>query len=218
MKILLIEDDLSLNESLTQYLTEELFSVTQAFSFKQSLQQNPSDFDLIIMDWTLGDGQGLDLLKFWKQSQTQTPIIFLTAKVDITDKVLSLESGACDYITKPFHPRELLARVRVQLRNQNTPAELISVSGIKIIPVERKVFFNQIELSMSKTEYELLYFLARSPDKVFSREELLKEVWGYDRSPTTRTVDTHILQLRQKMCSELFETVHGIGYRFKSTK
>ena len=219
MKILLIEDDRSLNESLAQYLTRELFSVTSAFSFKESLLQKPQEFDLVIMDWNLGDGQGIDLLKAWKQSlKITTPIIFLTAKADVADKVVSLESGASDYITKPFEPRELLARIRVQLRNTTKSSEYFSVGDLKFYPIERKVIFKSQEIILSKTEYELLCFLARSPDQVFSREELLKEVWGYDRSPTTRTVDTHILQLRQKTNGEIFETVHGIGYRLKSTK
>lgn len=218
MKILLVEDDRGLSESLSQYLTRELFVVTPILSYAEALKQNPADFDLVILDWNLGDGQGFDLLKLWKQNKVATPVIFLTAKADVTDKVVSLESGANDYITKPFEPRELVARIRVQLRDKTKLSEHIQIGDLKIISSERKVFNKLTELILSKTEFELLCFLALSPDKVFSREELLKEVWGYDRSPTTRTVDTHILQLRQKIGAEHFETVHGIGYRFRSRK
>lgn len=218
MKILFIEDDRGLNESLTQYLSRELFIVTSVFSYSEGLKQNPSHFDLVILDWNLSDGQGIDLLKKWRFKQITTPVIFLTAKADLTDKVVSLESGANDYLTKPFEPRELLARIRVQLRHQIKSTDHFSIGPLRIISSERKAFYNSGELVLSKTEFDLLSFLARSPDQVFSREELLKEVWGYDRSPTTRTVDTHILQLRQKLTSELFETVHGIGYRLRSFK
>ena len=219
MKILLVEDDRALSDSLSLYLTRELYQMTAVFSFSEARQKSSKDFDLIILDWNLGDGQGIDLLKLWSRSvPTVPPIIFLTAKSDVADKVLSLESGANDYLTKPFEPRELLARIRVQLRVQKTESEKISVGLLNIDVPFRKVCLEQLEIPLSKTEFELLCFLARNPDQVFSREELLKHVWGYDRSPTTRTVDTHILQLRQKLNSQFFETVHGIGYRLRSVK
>lgn len=215
MKILVVEDDRNLNESLQKYLTVELFQVVSAFSFTEASRHSPRDFDLVILDWNLSDGFGLDLLRAWKKSTPSLPIIFLTAKADLADKVLSLESGANDYLTKPFEPRELLARIRVQLRGANVELDKIQVGALLIDFTLRKVSWHDRELTLSKTEFELLCFLARHPEKVFSREELLKEVWGYNSSPTTRTVDTHILQLRQKLNSEMFETIHGVGYRMK---
>jgi DNA-binding response OmpR family regulator len=219
LKILLIEDDQALNESLNQYLSRELFQVESVFSFSEAGRKNFRDYSLIIMDWNLGDGQGIDLLKEWQKKSLRTPILFLTAKADLADKVLSLESGACDYLTKPFEPRELLARIRVQLRDHmDHEVESLNLGPLKIELRTRAVAFRGSEISLSKTEFELLYFLARHQDQVFSREELLKEVWGYQSMPTTRTVDTHILQLRQKLAPEHFETVHGIGYRLKGFK
>jgi DNA-binding response OmpR family regulator len=216
LKIFLIEDDRNLSDSLKQYLERELYHVTTADTYAEATQKNPQLFDLIILDWNLTDGQGLDLLKSWRLKGLKTPTIFLTAKADLTDKVLSLESGASDYITKPFEPRELLARIRVQLRNPKSSGESISVGSLQVDIPLRKVIYQSREIFLSKTEFELLCFFARQPDQVFSREELLKEVWGYQSSPTTRTVDTHILQLRQKLSVDFFETVHGIGYRLKS--
>jgi DNA-binding response OmpR family regulator len=218
MKVLLVEDDRNLSQSLCAYLVQELYEMSAAYSYQEALQKNHRDFDLIILDWNLGDGMGLDLLLGWKQSGLQTPTIFLTAKADVADKVLSLESGASDYLTKPFEARELLARMRVQLRSSKPFSPVISVGPLRMETTNRKIMFHENEIVLSKTEYDLLFFLVQSPNKVFSREELLKEVWGYQSSPTTRTVDTHILQLRQKLAAELFETVHGIGYRLKAGK
>ncbi len=218
MKIFLVEDDSALNQSLNEYLSREQFSVTSVLSFHEALKKDIREFDLLILDWNLGDGQGMDLLRTWRTAGIKKPAIFLTAKADIADKVLSLESGANDYMTKPFEPRELLARIRVQLRDQKSVGENFSVNGISFDVPVRKVTYRNQEVYLSKTEYELLFFFAKNPNKVFSREELLKEVWGYNSAPTTRTVDTHVLQLRQKFDSSCFETIHGIGYRLKNGK
>jgi DNA-binding response OmpR family regulator len=218
LKILLVEDNKELSESLSKYLTSELFEVACAYSFREAKTLDPRRFDLIILDWNLGDGQGIDLMKIWNSSKISTPTLFLTAKSDVADKVLSLESGACDYLTKPFEPRELLARIRVQLRKQPISQDVISINEMEIDLSLRQVVYLNKDIFLSKTEFELLYFLAKVPDKVFSRDELLKEVWGYNSSPTTRTVDTHILQLRQKLHPDFFETVHGVGYRLKRIK
>ena len=215
MKILLIEDDRTLSYSLCEYLSRERFEVVPIFSYSESLSTNVNKFDLAIIDWDLGDGHGLDLLKMWTRNDIKKPMLFLTAKADLIDKVLTLESGACDYITKPFEPRELLARIRVHLRIQKTETQLLTVNQIRVQIRNRSVYFKDQLIDLSKTEFELLYFLIRHPEEVFTREDLLKEVWGYHKSPTTRTVDTHILQLRQKLSSNYFETLHGIGYRFK---
>ena len=211
--ILIIEDEVNLQQSLRDYLTGEGFAVTTVSLLKDATVS----FDLILLDWMLPDGQGIDLLKSWRQTGLKTPVILLTAKSDLIDKVLGLELGANDYITKPFAPRELLARIHVQLRQtrdvrHNSDVEL---SGIKIVFASREVYYHHQKIDLTKTEYDLLKFLMQNPNQVFSREELLKNVWGYERFPTTRTVDTHILQLRQKIAADLFETMHGIGYRFK---
>jgi DNA-binding response OmpR family regulator len=140
----------------------------------------------------------------------------LTARTDLVDKVLGLETGANDYMTKPFESRELVARIRVQLRERPTEikkAENISIGKLSINVPEREVVYDGKKITLTKMEYELLKLLAENPKQTFSRENLLDKVWGYENFPTTRTVDTHVLQLRQKLSDELIETVRGLGYR-----
>ncbi len=219
-KILLVEDDVSLGESLKQYLEFEKFQV----HWSQNLQEAQAIFekeklDLVILDWMLPDGQGIDFLRSVRKENSFLPVIMLTARTDLVDKILGLESGSNDYITKPFEPRELVARVRVQMR-QEQPAAVkstnkLSVNNIVIDSEQRQVTLSGVAVELTKMEFDLLKLLAEVPNKVFSREEILNKVWGYENYPTTRTVDTHILQLRQKFYDHLFETVRGIGYRLK---
>lgn len=213
-KILLIEDDASLGPALVNSLGHEGYSMELAQSLEIARSKKLSEFDLILLDWMLPDGQGIDLLK---DIPKETPTIMLTARTDLIDKVLGLESGANDYITKPFEPRELLARIRVQLRQPKSSESVEDIFTHKNLTFnlnERKVFYNDEEVIFTKMEFDLLYLLATHPKQVFSREKLLDEVWGYDNYPTTRTVDTHVLQIRQKTSNDMIDTVRGIGYRF----
>lgn len=219
-KILLIEDEENVRIPLEDYLRREGFTLSSAISCSEARKKiQSSPYDLILLDWMLPDGQGIDLIRSWRSEGIQTPALFLTARAELVDKVLGLELGANDYMTKPFEPRELLARIRVHLRGKGTRASDLQpsfeVGGIVFNLSERRVRFRGREVELKKTEFELLRLFIEYPNQVFSREELLKKVWGYDSYPTTRTVDTHILQLRQKFAAELFETVHGIGYRFR---
>ena len=216
-KILLVEDDISLGESLKQYLEFEKFQVNWAQNIKVANDfYSQEKHDLVILDWMLPDGQGIDLLKEVRKSDTGMPVIMLTARTELVDKILGLESGSNDYITKPFEPRELVARVRVQLRAEPAKAKaskVIKVNNIVIDSEQRVVTLSDQKIDMTKMEFDLLKLLAEVPNKVFSREEILNKVWGFENYPTTRTVDTHILQLRQKLGDKLFETVRGIGYK-----
>lgn len=216
-KILLIEDELNLQKSLAEYLSKEGFLVITSSSLhdaETSLTEKP---DLILLDWMLPDGQGIELIKKWRTAGNMIPIILLTARSELIDKVLGLELGANDYLTKPFEPRELLARIHVQIRSlaPKENRDVMTIANIQFVTSSREVFYLNTKLDLTKTEYDLLKIFVENPNKVFSREELLNQVWGYDRTPTTRTVDTHILQLRQKTHAELFETMHGVGYRFR---
>ena len=213
-KILLIEDDASLGPALVKSLGQEGYSMTLSQNLASARDKKLSDFDLILLDWMLPDGQGIDLLR---DIPKDIPTIMLTARTDLIDKVLGLESGANDYITKPFEPRELLARIRVQLRQpkpNETIEDIFTHKNLTFNLNERKVFYNDEEVIFTKMEFDLLYLLATHPKQVFSREKLLDEVWGYDNYPTTRTVDTHVLQIRQKTSNNMIDTVRGIGYRF----
>lgn len=222
-KLLLVEDDQMLQESIQECLKLEGFEVVVSSSLKEAqvcLRQDP---DLVILDWMLPDGQGIELLRDLNRDQDRIPTIMLTARSDLIDKVLGLEMGADDYITKPFELRELVARIRVQLRkrvaNSSTQSSSnessLTVHGINMNLSSMQVEYEGNEITLTKMEYSLLKMFLESPGQVFSRDELLDQVWGL-RYPTTRTVDMHIRQLRQKFDPELFETVHGTGYRFRS--
>jgi DNA-binding response OmpR family regulator len=214
-KILLVEDDASLGPALQKTLDIEGYKVTLCPNLAAAREQNFSQYSLVLLDWMLPDGQGIDLIKDINKA---APIIMLTARTDLIDKVIGLETGASDYITKPFEPRELLARIRVQLRQPqnplNTNTEEFKSNNLTFSLSERKLFYNEDEVILTKMEFDLLYLLATNPKQVFSREKLLDEVWGYDNYPTTRTVDTHVLQIRQKISADVLETVRGIGYRY----
>lgn len=218
-KILLIEDDQSLGESLVKYLKNEGFSVHWCLRLSEAKEKMNDllSLDLILLDWMLPDGQGIDFLKMIRAQKNSVPVIMLTARTDLLDKVIGLESGSNDYMTKPFEPRELIARIRVQLRmlqqSESDPI-LIERKDLKIHTTEREVFYKNKEVYLTKMEFDLLKLFAENPGRPFSRDELLNKVWGFEFSSSTRTVDTHVLQLRQKFEEDLIETVRGIGYRF----
>jgi DNA-binding response OmpR family regulator len=218
-EILLVEDDENLGISLEKYLTDEGYRVLLCHNLKEAREQNLKDFKIVVLDWMLPDGQGLDFLKELRLAGNHLPVLMLTARTELIDKVIGLESGANDYLTKPFEPRELIARLRVQLRDRgNYKPEIldtIEVADISVNKEKREVYYLGEKLDLTKLEYELLVLLAETPGKPFTREEILNKIWGYETYPSTRTVDTHILQLRQKTSDEYFETIRGIGYRFK---
>jgi DNA-binding response OmpR family regulator len=212
--ILLIEDDISLGPALKGSLESEGYQVTLCPTLNAARETQFADYDLILLDWMLPDGQGIDLLK---EINTKVPTIMLTARTDLIDKVIGLEAGANDYITKPFEPRELLARIRVQLRTVQKGSEsedILETQNLILNRIERSISYKGQKLILTKMEFDLLFLLIAAPKQVFTREKLLDEVWGYENYPTTRTVDNHVLQIRQKISTDVIETVRGIGYKF----
>jgi DNA-binding response OmpR family regulator len=223
--ILLVEDDKNLCESLSKFLAGEGYAVTVAASLSEARLQKNLQPGLILLDWMLPDGQGVDLLREIRKVDTATPIILLTSRSDLVDKVLGLEMGANDYLTKPFEPRELVARIRVQQRNTSKvssgsaePPSLLQSSEVILNITTREVRFKEVAIELTKMEFDLLRVLMENPNRVFPREALLNKVWGYENYPTTRTVDNHIVQLRQKLNPDMFETVRGVGYRLREQK
>ena len=214
-KILLVEDDQSLGPALKENLSKEGFQVTLKTSLADTKSANMAEVDLILLDWMLPDGQGIDLLRDVPKG---LPVILLTARTDLVDKVLGLESGAIDYVTKPFEPRELIARIRAHVRSnkdkQDFVEDKLEHGDLVLNRSERKAFLKKEEVILTKMEFDLLFLLLSSPKQIFSREKLLDKVWGYENYPTTRTVDTHVLQIRQKFSNDVIETIRGIGYRF----
>ncbi len=222
-KILLVEDEPDVAASLRALLEREGYSVTHASSVAEAKRELRGDLDAMLLDWRLPDGEGIDLLKELRKT-SNLPVLMVTARVDVIDKVLGLELGADDYVTKPVEPRELLARLKVRLRahrrsNETTERDAgarrpLEARGVHVDLETRLVTFEGRPVPTTRMELGLLALLMEHPGRVFSREDLLNRVWGYERMPTTRTVDTHVMQLRTKLRPELIESVRGIGYRF----
>lgn len=216
--ILLVEDEESIATPLQRLLVSEGYQVTWAKTVGEA--RSAATHDLVILDWTLPDGQGIDVLRDWRARGVSTPVIFLTARHELVDKVLGFEMGADDYLTKPFEARELLVRVKARLRSPSkTKASSVLTHGaIQLDEGSYKVTFRDLDVEMTKMEFALLKLFLSNVGRVFSRDEILNQVWGFEAYPTTRTVDTHVLQLRQKLSSEVIETVRGVGYRMSAAK
>ena len=178
--------------------------------------------DLILLDIMLPDSDGLDICKGIRKDTdlAAVPIIFLTARASETDRIVGLELGANDYVVKPFFVRELIARIKLQFRNQASPPRTLEAAGLELDPASRQVRLNAVPLSLTATEFRLLEFLMSRPGVVFSREQLLNSVWGQDRAITDRAVDVYVLRLRQKVESDpanpiMIHSVRGFGYTFE---
>ncbi|WP_366510788.1 response regulator transcription factor [Clostridium cochlearium] len=220
-KILIVDDDENICEVIKMYLDNAGFDTKVSHDGKKAqdafLEYNP---DLVLLDIMLPSMDGIDVLK-WIRRENQTPVIMLTAKGETFDKVLGLELGADDYIVKPFEPKELLARVKAVLRRFNTDnisKETLKFDGLIIDIDSYTVTYNGKEIKMPPKEFELLYYLASNRNRVFTREQLLCEVWGYDYPGDSRTVDVHIKRLREKLeegSNWQIETVWGVGYKFE---
>ena len=222
-KILLIEDDTDLFALLKYNLEKEGYSMTGLQTGRGALelcrQVRP---DLILLDIMLPDSDGLDICKGIRKDPdlATTPIIFLTARASETDRIVGLEIGANDYVVKPFFVRELIARIKLQFRNQAAPARVLEAGGLELDPSSRQVKLQGQPLQLTATEFRLLEFLMSRPGVVFSREQLLNAVWGQDRAITDRAVDVYVLRLRQKIESDpaspiLIHSVRGFGYTFE---
>jgi DNA-binding response OmpR family regulator len=222
-KILLIEDDSDLFTLLKYNLEKEGFSLIGQQTGKGAIelcrQTRP---DLILLDIMLPDSDGLDICKGIRKDPelAATPVIFLTARASETDRIVGLEIGANDYVVKPFFVRELIARIKLQFRNQTPPARVLEAGGLELDVASRQVRMNGEPLSLTATEFRLLEYLMSRPAVVFSREQLLNAVWGQDRAITDRAVDVYILRLRQKIerdpaAPELVHSIRGFGYTFE---
>ncbi|MGM0499451.1 MAG: response regulator transcription factor [Bacillota bacterium] len=222
-KVLIIDDDPHIREILEDYLKFEGFSVYAAEDTEKGYQLlNADDFDVLILDIMLPDEDGWEFCQRIRP-EFELPIIFLSAKDESTDKITGLELGADDYITKPFSPREVVARIKAVLRryqNDSETANSIQFGSLIINKEEHFIKYNDDIIELTPKEFSLLWHLAKNPKKVFRRENLLKAVWGYDYFGDVRTVDTHIKSLRQKLgeAAEAIETVWGVGYKFEAKK
>ena len=221
-RILVVEDDHAVQKALKRLFETEGFEIEISSDGKSALEAfrrtTPS---AIVLDLRLPQMSGRDVCREIKQQSPLVPIIVLSAASDVSDKVLLLELGADDYVTKPFSPRELLARVRAALRRtvRKENGEAAAFDGISIEFTKMEVTRDGEPVFLTAQEFKTLKFLVQNPERVISRDELLNEVWGYQNYPSTRTVDNHILKLRQKLERDPsnpthFRTVHGVGYKF----
>lgn len=220
-KVLVVDDDKNICEVIKMYLENSGYHVRVVNDGREA-QEAFSSYkpDLVLLDVMLPYLDGIDVLK-WIRRDSETPVIMITAKGETFDKVLGLELGADDYIVKPFEPKELMARVKAVLRRYTSEGdnkETLSFDNLVIDINSYNVTYKGQEIKMPPKEFELLHFLASNKNRVFTREQLLCEVWGYDYPGDSRTVDVHVKRLREKVAGGdtwQLETVWGVGYKFE---
>ena len=221
-KILLIDDEASIHTVVTAYLKAEGYDFQSAMDGLSGLTAvRTFKPEVIILDVMLPGMDGIELLATLRR-ESNVYVIMLTARSEETDKIVGLSVGADDYLTKPFSPRELIARIKAALRriqSTNNPSDTTSTlvfSHIRIDPSERRVWVAEKLIDLTAVEFDLLFALAQHQGLVFSREQLLEKAWGYDYFGDTRVVDVHIGHIRQKLGNDPFiETIRGVGYRFE---
>jgi two-component system phosphate regulon response regulator PhoB len=225
-RILLVEDDTAICEMLQAPFQKAGYEVVEAGDVrtaKARLLEDPPD--LILLDWMLPDTSGIDWARTLKASPVtkDIPLIMLTARSEEEDRVRGLDVGADDYVTKPFSPRELVARMKAVLRRTSptTSEEPIEVAGLRLDPVSHRISGHGETITMGPTEYNLLHFFMTHQERVFTREQLLDKVWGTNIYVEERTVDVHIRRLRKALApsghDHLVQTIRGSGYRFSQT-
>ena len=221
-KILIVDDEKNIVELIKFHLKKENYRVIEAYKGKDAIdlfkKEKP---DLIILDVMLPDMGGFEVCKNIRK-ESKVPIIMLTAKGEEIEKILGFELGADDYITKPFSPRELLARIKAILkrtRTTNVDTNQIQLGPFKVNVNRREIYKNDVLLELKPKEFDLLKLFIMNPGRVFTRQYLLEQIWGYDYLGDTRTVDVHIRRLRQKIednakNATYIKTIHGVGYKF----
>jgi two-component system, OmpR family, alkaline phosphatase synthesis response regulator PhoP len=229
-KILLVEDEHGLVMTLTDRLTSEGYVVEAVSDGDAGFERTSTgSFDLVILDIMLPHSSGLDVCRDLRQRGINTPVLMLTARSQVVDKVIGLKLGADDYLTKPFEMMELLARVEALLRrssagvSESAAGQVIKFGGITVDFRSTEVFRDGQPVELSAREFKLLRYFLEHRGLTLSRDELLNSVWGYDSMPFTRTVDVHVAWLRQKLephprHPKFILTVHGLGYRFAADR
>ncbi|KAB7705926.1 response regulator [Bacillus aerolatus] len=232
-KILVVDDEQSIVTLIKYNLEQTGYEVITAFDGEEAMEKALGEQpDLIVLDWMLPRLDGMEVCKELRQQKVTTPILMLTAKDEEFDKVLGLELGADDYMTKPFSPRELLARVKAILRRlqhvpkqeeTNSQEEGFTVLDIQIFPEKYEAYFRGDLLDLTPKEFELLLYLMENKGRVLTRDQLLSAVWKYDFAGDTRIVDVHISHLREKIEEntrkpEYIKTIRGLGYKLEEPK
>ena len=232
-KLLVVEDELSISTLLQFNLEQAGFQVVTAMDGKSGLEKAEAEIpDLIILDLMLPEMDGLEVCKELRLRKLNIPILMLTAKDDEFDKVLGLELGADDYMTKPFSPREVVARVKAILRRSkitetpvqsNDDTDTLIIADLKILPEYYEAYFQSEKLELTPKEFELLLYLTKNKGRVLTRDQLLSAVWNYDFAGDTRIVDVHISHLREKIELDskkpvYIKTIRGLGYKLEEPR
>jgi len=217
--ILIIEDDQDIQDMLSFSLEPEGYTIYSSYTVKDGWEAIESkSVDLILLDWMLPDNSGIDLLHRIRKYHSALPVIMITAKAEEEDRILGLDVGADDYITKPFSVRELKSRIQAVLRRSMPDEQPIKIGELYLDPISQRVKVADAKVDLSPTEFKLLHYFMGHTDRVFSRAQLLDQVWGTDVYVEERTVDVHIRRLRKQLekyeLASLLQTVHGSGYRF----
>jgi DNA-binding response OmpR family regulator len=222
-RILVVDDDASIRQIVSRYLVAEQFAVTEAVDGTEAIRKVVSGFDLIVLDIAMPGIDGLEVLR-QVRGRTTVPVILLTARTDEVDVLVGLSLGADDYITKPFSPRQLVARVHAVLRRTQgagavAGSDVLQRGDLQLNLSRREVTLAGVPVELTAREFDLLAALASSPGRVFSRRQLLEQVWGYDYYGDDRVIDVHIRNLRKALGdssenSTLIATVRAVGYKF----
>ncbi|MBZ0187602.1 MAG: response regulator transcription factor [Candidatus Obscuribacterales bacterium] len=219
-KVLVIEDDQSIADMINDWLLDERFAVEVATSLSDAREfLHQFEYDAIVLDWTLPDGTGIEILQELRQRGDVTPVIMLTGKNQIEDKVEGLDSGADDYLTKPFHMKELTSRLKAVLRRPANVSTTLTVGHVSLDSTNYKVTINGAPVSFHSREFALLEYLLRHPGQVFSAEALLDRVWTSETAVGPETVRQCVKRLRKKIdlddAESMIENIYGVGYRLK---
>ena len=217
--LLIVEDDPGIQDMLKYSLSAEDYTLHQAYTVKEGWQMiQEKVIDLVLLDWMLPDNSGIDLLHRIRKYHSMLPVIMVTAKAEEEDRILGLDVGADDYVTKPFSVRELNSRIQALLRRSMPDEQPLHIGDLYLDPVSHRVKVDEKSLDLSPTEFRLLHYFMSHTDRVFSRTQLLDQVWGSQVYVEERTVDVHIRRLRKQLqpfgLDALLQTVHGSGYRF----
>ncbi|MGG5741057.1 response regulator transcription factor [Bacillus cereus group sp. IBL03679] len=220
MKILVVDDESSIRNLIRMQLEMEGYEVLTAADGREALERWNEQPDVLILDVMLPDTDGYELLRLFREKDRDIPVLMLTAKSQMNDKLLGLQLGADDYVTKPFNYAELILRVknmsrRVKKEGVTSSHEVIRAGDLLICPKERKVHVNEQEIQLTYREFNLCQLFVSNPQRVFMRDELLEKVWGFEYIGNTRAVDIMVQRLRKKLgkSGEYIKTIYGVGYK-----
>lgn len=224
-RVLVVEDEAPIREMVCFVLEQSGYQPVEAADYEQAILQLSEPYpDLILLDWMLPGGSGLQFIRHIKREPftRDIPVMMLTARGEEEDRVKGLETGADDYVTKPFSPKELVARIKAVMRRVAPMEEeaLLEVNGLSLDPTSHRVMSGEQSVDMGPTEFKLLHFFMTHPERVYSREQLLNQIWGTNVYVEDRTVDVHIRRLRKALENSghdcMIQTVRGTGYRFSA--